>query len=143
MAEMQDELIAPCGMNCRLCVAFQREIRHCAGCRPGSNRLSCKNCRIKNCDGMKESALGFCYNCEEYPCKRLIKLDTRYKEKYHMSEIGNLEYIKEHGMEEFLRYEEERWACKNCGSVLSVHRDVCPSCRAPYQADTEKTYSGK
>jgi uncharacterized membrane protein YukC len=92
---------------------------------------------------MKESALGFCYNCKEYPCKRLTKLDTRYKEKYRMSEINNLEYINEHGMEEFLHYEEVRWTCKKCGSVLCVHRGVCPSCREPYQTDSEKVYSGK
>lgn len=143
MSEMQMELIAPCGMNCGLCLAYQREIRHCAGCRPGATRLSCKSCRIKNCAGMQESALGFCYNCKDYPCKRLLKLDTRYRAKYHMSMLDNLEYIKEHGMEEFLRYEEELWMCKKCGSVLCVHREVCPSCREPHHVNSEKIDSAE
>lgn len=92
---------------------------------------------------MKESALGFCYNCKDYPCKRLIKLDARYKTKYHMSEIANLEYIKEHGMLEFLRYEEERWTCKKCGGVRCVHREACPTCREPYCPDDDKVPAEK
>ena len=128
MSEMLAELIAPCGMNCRLCVAFQREKRHCSGCRPGAARWACRNCRIKNCSGMRESALGFCYNCKDYPCKRLTQMDTRYRTKYQMSEIENLEYIKEHGMEEFLQHEQERWTCKKCGSIICIHKAACPAC---------------
>jgi rubrerythrin len=91
---------------------------------------------------MKESALGFCYNCPDYPCKRLVKLDASYREKYRMSMLGNLEYIIEHGMEDFLRFEEKRWTCKKCGSVLCVHREACPTCREPYEAISEQVSSG-
>lgn len=143
MSEMQDELIAPCGMNCRLCLAFQREKKHCNGCRPGALSRSCRKCKIKNCSGMSESALGFCYNCSDYPCRRLTQLDTRYRAKYHMSEIENLEYIKEHGMEEFLRHEEERWTCRKCGSIVCIHKEVCPTCQESYSAIAEETYPSK
>jgi hypothetical protein len=142
MSEMLDELIAPCGMNCRLCVAYQRKNGRCPGCRPGPGRLSYKLCKIKNCDGMKESALGFCYNCAEYPCRRLVKLDNRYSAKYHTSLLGNLEYIRENGLDEFLRSEEERWTCKKCGGVLSIHREECPSCRAPHEVVSEEASAG-
>ena len=135
MSEMQDELIAPCGMNCRLCLAYQRETKHCPGCRPGATRLACKTCRIKNCAGMQESALGFCNHCADYPCRRLIKLDTRYRTKYRMSMLQNLEYISEHGMADFLEREEEQWLCKKCGGILCVHRPACPSCSEPYETD--------
>ena len=33
MSEMHPDLVAPCGMNCRLCHAYQREMNHCNGCR--------------------------------------------------------------------------------------------------------------
>lgn len=92
---------------------------------------------------MSESALGFCYNCSDYPCRRLNQLDTRYRAKYHMSEIENLEYIKELGMEEFLRHEEVRWTCRKCGSIVCIHREVCSTCQEPYRAIADETYPSK
>jgi len=32
MKEMSTVLIAPCGMNCRLCMAYQRDKKQCKGC---------------------------------------------------------------------------------------------------------------
>ena len=43
------------------------------------------------------------------PCKRLKALDRRYRIKYHMSMIENLDYIKEFGMENFLTNEGAKW----------------------------------
>ena len=42
-------LIAPCGMNCTLCYAYQRTKNHCPGCRTDDEQkaFSCTNCRIK------------------------------------------------------------------------------------------------
>jgi len=31
MIEMGKEFIAPCGMNCRLCMAYQRDKNQCKG----------------------------------------------------------------------------------------------------------------
>jgi uncharacterized OB-fold protein len=44
--------------------------------------------------------------------------------------VENLAYIKNQGLEKFLKNEEERWKCKVCGSGLSVHRDFCLRCKA-------------
>ena len=37
-----------------------------------------------------------------FPCDRLKTLNDRYKERYKMSMIENLSFIKEHGMQNFL-----------------------------------------
>ena len=42
--------------------------------------------------------------------------------------IANLEYIKEHGMAAFLKMEEEKWKCPECGGVISCHNGICYSC---------------
>jgi hypothetical protein len=133
MGEMKAELIAPCGMNCRLCLAYQRQKKHCPGCRgdDASKSVSCRQCLIKNCSIVQSSHSGFCYECERYPCLRLRQLDKRYRTKYRMSMLENLKTIKDEGLDIFLQREEERWRCPNCGAVLSVHRLPCPVCKIP------------
>jgi len=44
--KMSRKLIAPCGMNCRLCLAYKRKRNGCSGCRD-SERLE-SECR-KRC----------------------------------------------------------------------------------------------
>lgn len=134
MNEMISELIAPCGMNCRLCLAYQREKKQCKGCNNdiASKSNSCLNCIIKNCSVIQNNMSGFCYECEKFPCLRLKQLDKRYMTKYNMSMIENLEAIKIYGMEMFLQREEKRWTCSECGRILCVHRCVCPTCKSAY-----------
>ncbi|UCE57305.1 MAG: hypothetical protein JSW19_02770 [Candidatus Bathyarchaeota archaeon] len=45
-----------------------------------------------------------------------------------MSLIENLRYIQKNGIEEFLRNEQERWKCPNCGGVVYVHNKKCYTC---------------
>ncbi len=125
-------LIAPCGMNCGLCIGYLREKRPCGGCfkKNDDNKPKiCRSCVIVNCDLLSNNKSVFCYDCEKYPCTRLKNLDKRYRTKFGMSMIENLAYIKNHGLERFLTNEEEKWKCKVCGSGLSVHRDYCINCK--------------
>jgi hypothetical protein len=122
-------LIAPCGMNCLLCLGYQREKNHCPGClAPDRNKQrACGRCRIKLCP---ERAPGkrFCYSCRKFPCPRLKHLDKRYRTQYGMSMLENLQAIKESGIRNFLKSEKDKWTCPGCGSLLCVHRPVCQSC---------------
>jgi hypothetical protein len=134
-------LIAPCGMNCGLCIGHLREKRPCGGCfkKDDENKPKvCRSCVIVNCDLLSKNRSGFCYDCEKYPCIRLKNLDKRYRTKYGMSMIENLAYIKNHGLEKFLKNEEEKWKCKVCGSGLCVHRDFCINCKTEFDKNTWK-----
>jgi len=130
---MQANMIAPCGMNCALCIGHIRQKNRCEGC--GGNGYNkphaCRNCRIVLCEKRKEIDHGFCYDCPTFPCYRMKQLDKRYRTKYGMSMIENLTYIRNHGMEAFLKHEEERWRCGECGATLSVHRTACVECGHP------------
>ena len=117
-------LIAPCGMNCGVCQAHLRKEKKCPGCHGEDT----KNCIIKNCEMVKQSQSGFCFECIKYPCKRLQQLDKRYRTKYSMSMIENLEYIKENGLSAFAEKENERWRCQICGGIICVHRGYCFHC---------------
>ena len=127
-----DRLIAPCGMNCGLCIGYLREKKPCGGCFKIDDENKpkvCRSCKIVNCDSLSETESGFCYDCVKYPCTRLKNLDKRYRTNYGMSMIENLAYINAYGLDKFLNIEEERWKCKVCGEGLSVHRDFCLNCK--------------
>jgi len=128
---IRTSLIAPCGMNCRLCHAYVRENNTCPGCR-GDDNLKPKTrwtCKIKTCEKYKEGKFQYCYKCDHYPCSRLKALDKRYRTKYNMSMIENLNSIKKSGVRQFIRNEKERWRCPECSGLICVHKPACVYCK--------------
>jgi GNAT superfamily N-acetyltransferase len=134
-SEMCEQLIAPCGMNCSLCIAYQAQKYDLD--KQGFRRKYCPGClpRGKNCMHMKDSCnkvgnglIRFCYMCADFPCKRLKALDKRYRTKYHMSMIKNLRLISEKGMKAFLESEAAQWRCSKCGAVICCHNGLCLKC---------------
>lgn len=124
------ELIAPCGMNCRLCMAYVREKSVCPGCRRDRDTKSqyCVTCRIKNCERLADGNAKYCFGCDSFPCARLKQLDKRYRTKYGMSMIENIKCIRNQGIRHFIRSEKDRRACPACGALICVHRPQCLSC---------------
>ena len=132
---MDESLIAPCGMNCGLCISYlfmQGDLN-----RQGFNRTYCPGCRprgrncvhmSRHCHLVGKGLVRFCYECPDYPCRRLKDLDKRYRTKYHLSMLDNLESIRGHGMDEFLRQQEQKWRCPDCGGVICCHNGLCLSC---------------
>jgi hypothetical protein len=123
-------MIAPCGMNCALCLAFQRSSRRCPGCwgDDTSKPKSCRSCIIRTCETIRTNSSHFCYECENMPCKRLKQLDARYRTRYGMSMIANLTEIKERGMTAFLAHQVEKYTCPTCQGLFCVHRARCLRC---------------
>jgi hypothetical protein len=123
-------LIAPCGMNCGVCRAYLRIERKCPGCRgeDAGKMVSCLRCHIKDCEVIKLSNSGFCFECAQFPCKRLKQLDKRYRMKYMMSMLENLESIRAIGLSAFVENEKQRWRCRKCGGVICVHQGCCFDC---------------
>jgi hypothetical protein len=123
-------LMAPCGMNCGICIGHLREKKRCPGCN-GSDAgkpQHCVVCRIKYCDETEVRAQQFCFECARFPCVRLRQLDKRYRANYGLSLIENLESIRELGLEGFVAREKDRWMCLECGRVICVHRKNCLYC---------------
>ena len=123
----EPELIAPCGMNCGICWAYLREKNKCPGCRfsDKDKPITRLKCKIKICSKLNSK---FCYDCKDFPCDRLNHLDKRYRTKYDMSMIENLEFIQKNGITQFLKHEEERWKCPRCGGTICVHNKKCYNC---------------
>lgn len=117
-------LVAPCGMNCKLCQAYQGKGLKCYGCGNGGERKSCQNCSILKC----ENKNNFCFECKNYPCNRLKKLNKRYKIRYRMSMLENLEFIKTNGINKFIKQQDEKYKCDKCGKLRTVHQEYCIHC---------------
>jgi hypothetical protein len=124
--------IAPCGMNCGICIGHLRSKNQCSGCNSttGSKANHCEQCSIKHCAELKTSKGQYCFSCEKFPCRRVRQLDKRYRTKYAMSMIDNLRSIEKSGIKKFLNQETKRWRCTNCNKILSVHRPECITCGA-------------
>ena len=75
------ELVAPCGVNCFNCSAFLRKKVSCPGCRSdGVNKPKhCINCSRKAC--AQEQGLKYCFECIKYPCEKIKRLQTTYRER--------------------------------------------------------------
>ncbi|MBU1074572.1 DUF3795 domain-containing protein [Patescibacteria group bacterium] len=128
---MNRKMIAPCGMNCGICLGFLREKNRCRGCRSGGRGKPtyCNKCVIANCPELKKSKEKYCSSqCAKFPCRRLKQLDKRYKTNYGMSMIENLEYIQDKGIIKFVANEKRRWTCKKCNGTICVHRSFCLNC---------------
>jgi hypothetical protein len=147
---MEEILIAPCGMNCGLCVSYlamKNDLKkkgfnktYCAGCRPRG-----KNCAFlkKSCERLGQGLVNFCYECPDFPCRRLKGLDKRYKERYHMSMIDNLKSMRDHGMQQFLAGEEAKWRCPQCGQSICCHNGLCLNCQLEVLRQNKKYFWGE
>ena len=132
---MDENLIAPCGMNCGVCVSYlamKNDLKkkgfsrkYCPGCNPRG-----MNCTFMadQCELLGKGLVRFCHECGKFPCKRLKSLDKRYSTKYHLSMIENQNFIRDHGIESFLKNEEEKWRCPVCGGVICCHNGLCLNC---------------
>ncbi|MEW6592825.1 MAG: DUF3795 domain-containing protein [Candidatus Hadarchaeota archaeon] len=133
--EFRAELVAPCGMNCNICsgyLAFSRQlpkkrgkIVHCIGCRPRNKLCAFLKGR---CARLREGRVEFCFECKSLPCRELGRLDERYRKKYGVSLVGNLQMIKKHGVRKFLADERKRWRCPSCGGTICIHNGKCYDC---------------
>ncbi|MFC1564244.1 DUF3795 domain-containing protein [candidate division KSB1 bacterium] len=127
---IRTDLIAPCGLNCSVCRAYLRDRNKCPGCRESDeNRPPSKViCKIRTCEELKNNNLKYCYECADFPCKNINNLDKRYRTRYNLSVIDNLEKIEKHGVRDFIRNEKRKWACSDCGGVVGMHSGSCSNC---------------
>ena len=141
---MRRILIAPCGMNCNICKAHYKDKNTCPGCRELEKKTPPTriNCIVRNCAVLKENKWMYCSDkCDKYPCKRLKALDKRYRTKYHMSMLENLDHIKQNGIKSFLEKEEKKWTCPQCGGIVTCHGGMCLNCG--YEKFTSETSNKK
>jgi hypothetical protein len=102
----------------------------CDGCLSGGQIAShCQRCAIKVCAANKQNVIR-CSDCNELPCYRItnmINTGLLHRAEY----LPNLEKIREMGVQEWVKYEEERWRCPRCGLPMSWYDAECVGCGEP------------
>ncbi len=150
------DLVAVCGLYCGACEMYRadhdnNEVKlqniakriaarmggqlsaddlRCDGCL-GKGCLTpwCGKCEIRSCERL-QSGKTRCSDCEEFPCARISDFSNDGM-LHHVEVLENLRHIRDMGVEDWVKAEEERWTCPECGALLSWYDTACPSCEAP------------
>ncbi|MFZ5515931.1 MAG: DUF3795 domain-containing protein [Candidatus Zhuqueibacterota bacterium] len=128
---MEKIILAPCGIICNICYAFQRKKNRCSGCAGEIGSIDyLGRCRIRNCPEKKGDATLLCSICEAYPCQLEKRIRKRYITKYGEDLFENMADAIENGMDAFSEHCQSFWTCENCGQLLCVHQRTCSHCGA-------------
>ena len=136
MTNLNQELIAPCGMNCGICssyLAYKNSLKgkgfpNCKGCRARNKKCAFLKKRCKDDLKLLKGEIQFCFECNCYPCDVLTGLDDRYRQRFDMSMIDNLNEIKNKGINYFIKNQYKKYKCPKCGNLISVHSKKCFNC---------------
>jgi hypothetical protein len=127
------KLVALCGLNCATCIAFfgytmsgKKRKAACKGCRtrPSLCVFIKKGCKML----ANKEQVEYCFECSDFPCETLVKLEETYVKEYGLSLVGNLKYIEANGIDAFLKNEQEKWKCPTCSGVTCIHTKKCYTC---------------
>lgn len=128
------KLIAPCGMNCAICSRYLSYVNNlkrsqCIGCRPGNQKCTYlfEKCTGINHNTSMDDAV-FCFECSQYPCKQIDRMDSRYRRNYKMSVKDNLDCINKMGIDKFIEEQYKNYHCPTCGGLISIHNRKCFTC---------------
>ena len=136
---VDNNLAAPCGIYCGACrqyLLWKKDLLEERGYKMG-----CKGCRIRNkncafirrdCPALKKKELDYCYECEQFPCQKLQKIDSLYQERYSVNMVENLKRIEEIGVEQWLQEQKRLYTCPECGGEICVHDAECYDCGLKY-----------
>jgi hypothetical protein len=106
--------IGCCGLDCGLCPRFYT-VGHsrCPGCAGPNFFNKHPSCSFITCC-VKKKNLEVCAECSEFPCSK-FKSDEEYQQLQESSSypsckkvISNLNFIKKHGIEKFIKQQRNR-----------------------------------
>ena len=127
--------VAPCGIYCGACRQYLLKKKNlleergykqgCDGCR-----IRNKNCTFikKDCSSIRKKKYNFCYECEQFPCEKLYKLDNIYVNRYSVSPIKNLKKLQKLGLELWFKDKQVLYKCPKCGGEICIHDSECFDC---------------
>ena len=82
----------------------------------------------RDCVLLRKKQIAFCFECADFPCANLVKLDQRHVRDDNMSLIDNLLQIKKVGAAQWLKEQEDQWKCPECGGNICVIDKKCYDC---------------
>jgi hypothetical protein len=150
-----EALVASCGLYCGACpmylatqnkddqrvkALFQQfssgkmnlkmEDLLCDGCR-GNGHLAafCRKCAIRDSAAAKAKTK-LCSDCSDFACSRITSFNNDGM-LHHSEVLANLRQLRQVGLKDWAKREEERWGCPQCKGRISWYDATCPKCAAP------------
>jgi len=103
----------------------------CDGCLSGGKLAGhCQMCNIR-LHALNTQNNSRCTDCEELPCYRITNLINMGHYLHRKEYLPNLKKIREMGVQEWVKYEEARWRCPQCGLPMSWYDAECAGCGEP------------
>lgn len=156
--EINKDYIAPCGLYCGVCgilyVTLENNVKfkerllgvykgklpdsenlsvediHCKGCLSDEPFYFCRECNIKDC--ATEKGYKGCHQCKDFPCKLIEEFSIPLGRKVILRAIP---YWREVGTEKWVKAEESRYICPECGHKLFRGAKSCNRCKTPVDLD--------
>ena len=93
-------LFSACGLNCGLCPRYQMDgASKCSGCSGEGFLTKHPTCGVLSCSQRK--GLEYCYQCDEYPCKKYDNADQSDSFITHLKQLRDMEKAKTLGIDAY------------------------------------------
>lgn len=102
----------------------------CRGCLSEEPFMHCRQCEIRACT--REKGLTGCHACDEFPCRHIENFPMAVGKKVILRAIP---YWREFGTEKWIRDEEARYVCPECGNKVFRGAAKCNQCKAKLDLD--------
>ena len=152
------DLVSPCGLYCGVCAIYiaHRENNHkfterlvdlykgklpnsenlsiedikCRGCLSDELFMHCRQCEIRACT--KKKGYTGCHQCDEFPCRHIEHFPMAVGKKVILRAIP---YWREFGTEKWIKDEEARYICPECGNKVFRGVQQCNQCKVKLDLD--------
>ncbi len=131
--QVDENTAAICGLFCGDCGLYRNE---CYGCFSDKVAEHCVDCDFRDC--AKEHKVVRCYECKEFPCKKLKSFSTEHWENgicHHANVVSDLEYMKDHGVRTWVEKKIIESTCPYCGEVIYWYDKDTHTCKVKTQGE--------
>lgn len=93
-------LFSACGLNCGLCPRYQMDgASQCPGCSGEGFLTKHPTCGLLSCS--QRNGLEYCFQCDEYPCKRYDGADQSDSFITHLKQLSDMEKARTLGIDAY------------------------------------------
>ena len=129
MNKYSTDIAGICGLFCGTCPSFPEK---CEGCLSNKVAAKCIECRYGFRACAKEKGVTRCYECSDFPCKRLddfIPVHVVNGIVHHENVIEDLLLMKKIGVQNWVDKQVETHTCAACGEMILWHEAHTHKCR--------------